>query len=254
MNQQHQKKTKTKNASKTTSMTIKDKTQSCVEIKETEELRWRAVNDDLCADGVLSHSLCHVRGPGPDLCHDRGLCLDAHAPCTCSPQRWFFVKSRPHPAHTANRVHTRSSFQNSQTFHTFPDIFTKIQRSTHAFTLKDIGRRNSVWNGERYSWGPKHQYSFTHFVPQMSSEHFDEDSRDYLPSNSHENQSEDDSESTDGFKWFTDQVHLSTSRQWLCLSYVTSGVVFSPIDWNNFYYKTSDHYTLFCLKTWETNT
>ena len=49
-------------------------------------------------------------------------------------------------------------------------------------------------------------------------EHFNEESRDYLPSNSRENQSEDDSESTaDGFDRFTDhQVHLSTSRQWLC--------------------------------------
>ena len=32
---------------------------------------------------------------------------------------------------------------------------------------------------------------------QSDSKHFDEESRDYLPSNSHENQSEDDSESTD---------------------------------------------------------
>ena len=40
----------------------------------------------------------------------------------------------------------------------------------------------------------------------------------YLPSNSHENQSEDDNESTDdSFDQFTDhQVHLSASRQWLC--------------------------------------
>ena len=29
---------------------------------------------------------------------------------------------------------------------------------------------------------------------------------------------------------------------------------FSPIDWNNFYCKTLDNCTLFCLKTWETNT
>ena len=29
---------------------------------------------------------------------------------------------------------------------------------------------------------------------------------------------------------------------------------FSPIDWNNFYCKTFDYCTLFCLKTWETNT
>ena len=48
-----------------------------------------------------------------------------------------------------------------------------------------------------------------------------------LPSNSHENQSEDDSESTDdGLDLFTDQIHLSTSRQWLCLSYMTSVFVF----------------------------
>ena len=32
---------------------------------------------------------------------------------------------------------------------------------------------------------------------QSDSEHFDEESRDYLPCNSRENQSEDDSESTD---------------------------------------------------------
>ena len=50
---------------------------------------------------------------------------------------------------------------------------------------------------------------------QSHSEHFDEESRNYLPSNSHENQSEDKSESTDdGFDRFTDhQVHLSTSCQ-----------------------------------------
>ena len=61
------------------------------------------------------------------------------------------------------------------------------------------------------------------------SEHFHEESRDYLPGNSHENQSEDDSESTDdGFDQFTNhQVHLSTSRQWLCLSYTTSEFFFS---------------------------
>ena len=47
---------------------------------------------------------------------------------------------------------------------------------------------------------------------------FDEESTDYLPSNSRENQSEDDHESTDdGFDQFIDhQGHLSTSRQWLC--------------------------------------
>ena len=39
---------------------------------------------------------------------------------------------------------------------------------------------------------------------QSDSEHFDEESRDYLPSNSHESQSEDDSKSTDGFDRFTD--------------------------------------------------
>ena len=70
---------------------------------------------------------------------------------------------------------------------------------------------------------------------QSSSKHFDEESRDYLPSNSHENQWEDDRKSTDDdFDRFTDhQVHLSTSRQWLCLLCTTS-FFFSPIDWNNF--------------------
>ena len=60
---------------------------------------------------------------------------------------------------------------------------------------------------------------------QSDSKHFDEESRDYLPSNSHENQSEDDRESTDDSSdQFTDhQVHLSTSRQWLCSSCMTSG-------------------------------
>ena len=49
---------------------------------------------------------------------------------------------------------------------------------------------------------------------QSDSKHFDEESRDYPPSNSRENQSEDDQESNDdGFDWFTDhQAHLSTSR------------------------------------------
>ena len=73
------------------------------------------------------------------------------------------------------------------------------------------------------------------FIPQVQdsdgqphSEHFDEESRDYLPSNSRKNQSEDDSESTDdGFDQYTDhQVHLSTFRQWLCLSCMTSEVFF----------------------------
>ena len=45
------------------------------------------------------------------------------------------------------------------------------------------------------------QRSFTpqvqDFDSQSDSEHFDNESRDYLPSNSHENPSEDDSESTD---------------------------------------------------------
>ena len=59
---------------------------------------------------------------------------------------------------------------------------------------------------------------------QSDSKHFDEESRDYLPSNSRENQSEDDHESTDdGLDLFTD---LSTSRQWVCLSCMTSAVVF----------------------------
>ena len=59
---------------------------------------------------------------------------------------------------------------------------------------------------------------------QSDSKHFDEESRDYLPSNSRENQSEDDCESTDdGLDLFTD---LSTSRQWVCLSCMTSAVFF----------------------------
>ena len=59
---------------------------------------------------------------------------------------------------------------------------------------------------------------------QSDSKHFDKESRDYLSSNSRENQSGDDSESTDGgFDRVPDhQVHLSTSRQWLCLSCMTS--------------------------------
>ena len=75
------------------------------------------------------------------------------------------------------------------------------------------------------------QQSFTCQVQdsdgQSDSKHFDEESRDYLLSNSCENQSEDDSESTDdGFDRFTDhQVHLLTSRQWLCLLCMTSGFV-----------------------------
>ena len=73
---------------------------------------------------------------------------------------------------------------------------------------------------------------------QWDSKHFDQESRDYLPSNSRENQSEDDRESTDdGFDLFTDyQVHLSTSRQWLCRR-VWQMFFFSAIDWNNFYSK-----------------
>ena len=63
---------------------------------------------------------------------------------------------------------------------------------------------------------------------QSDSKHFDEESRDYLPSNSRENQSEDNHESTDdGLDLFTDhQVHLSTSHQWLCSSCMTTGVCF----------------------------
>ena len=64
------------------------------------------------------------------------------------------------------------------------------------------------------------------FYPSSQSdlEHSDEESRDYLLSNSCENQLEDNSESTnDGFDH---QVHLSTSCQWLCLSCMTSGVGF----------------------------
>ena len=63
---------------------------------------------------------------------------------------------------------------------------------------------------------------------QSNSEHFDKESKDYLQSNSRENQSEDDRKSTDdGFDRFTDhQVHLSTSPQWLCLSCMMSGFFF----------------------------
>ena len=62
---------------------------------------------------------------------------------------------------------------------------------------------------------------------QSDSKHIDEESRDYLQSNSCENQSEDDHESTDdGLDLFIDQVHLSTSRQWLCLSRMTFGFFF----------------------------
>ena len=66
---------------------------------------------------------------------------------------------------------------------------------------------------------------------QSDSKHFDEGSRDYLRTNAHENQTEDDRESTDdGFDRFTDhQIHLSTSYQWLCLSCMTPGF-FSRID------------------------
>ena len=67
---------------------------------------------------------------------------------------------------------------------------------------------------------------------QSNSKHFDKVTRDYLPSNSRENQSGDDSESTDDgfdpFDPFTNhQVYLSTSCQWLCLSCMTSGFFFS---------------------------
>ena len=65
---------------------------------------------------------------------------------------------------------------------------------------------------------------------QSDSEHFDEESRDYLPSNSCKNQSKDDSDSTDDDidRFTVHQVHLSTSRQWLGLSCLASG--FFPID------------------------
>ena len=64
---------------------------------------------------------------------------------------------------------------------------------------------------------------------QSDSKHFDKESRDYLLSNSRENQSEDDRESTDdGFDLLTD---LSTSCQWVCLSCMTSAFFFcSPVD------------------------
>ena len=63
---------------------------------------------------------------------------------------------------------------------------------------------------------------------QSNPKHLDKISRDYLPSYSHENQSEDHHESADdGLDLFTDhQVHLSTSRQWLCSSCMTSGFFF----------------------------
>ena len=63
---------------------------------------------------------------------------------------------------------------------------------------------------------------------QSDSKHFNEESRDYLTSNSHKNQSEGDRESTDdGLDLFTDhQVHMSTSQLWLCLSCMTSGFFF----------------------------
>ena len=70
----------------------------------------------------------------------------------------------------------------------------------------------SVWSQKILS----NRQSFTPQVHdsdgQSDSECFDEESRDYLPSNFHKNQPEDDSESTDdGFNGFTDhQVHLST--------------------------------------------
>ena len=79
-----------------------------------------------------------------------------------------------------------------------------------------------MWN--RRSFTPQGQDS----DGQSDSKHVEEESRDYLLSNSHKNQSEDDRESTDdGLDLFTDhQVHLSTSHQWLCLSCMTSGGVF----------------------------
>ena len=79
------------------------------------------------------------------------------------------------------------------------------------------------------------QQSFTSQVQDSDglsdSKHFDEESRDYLSSDSRKNQSEDDRESTDdGLDLFTDhQVHLSTSCQWLCLSCMTSAGFFCLI-------------------------
>ena len=76
------------------------------------------------------------------------------------------------------------------------------------------------------------RWSFTPQVQdwdgQSDSKHFDEESGDYLPSNSRKNQSEDDCESTDdGLDLFTNhQVHLSTSSQWVCLLCLTSPFVF----------------------------
>ena len=72
------------------------------------------------------------------------------------------------------------------------------------------------------------------------------------------NQSEDDSESTDdGFDHFANhQVHLSTSRQWLCLSCMTSVWFFFLLltEIISMNCKMFDHCTLFCPKTRETNT
>ena len=67
-------------------------------------------------------------------------------------------------------------------------------------------------------------------LSQSDSEHLEKESTDYLLSNSHENQSKDDSESTDdGFDRFSNhQVHLSTLCQWLCSSCMTSVVLISP--------------------------
>ena len=77
--------------------------------------------------------------------------------------------------------------------------------------------------------------------------HFDEESRDYLPSNFRENQSEDDSESTDdGFDRFSSSPVNITSVTMLAVYEIC---FFSPIYSNNFYYKTFDQCTPFCLKT-----
>ena len=64
---------------------------------------------------------------------------------------------------------------------------------------------------------------------QFDSEHFDAESRDYLLSNSCKNQSKDDSKSTDDDidRFTIHQVHLLTSRQWLGLSCMTSGLLSS---------------------------
>ena len=99
---------------------------------------------------------------------------------------------------------------------------------THLHNFQRVESKKTVSNWQSFT--PQVQDS----DGQSDSKHIDEESSDYLPSNSRENQSEDDRESTDdGLHLFTDhQVHLSTSCQWLCLLCMTSGVFwgFFPIE------------------------